>query len=45
VAGALRHRLNVAVFGLRARHGNLRTVMGGEIGITAGAVFVFGVQM
>jgi Ni/Fe-hydrogenase subunit HybB-like protein len=47
VAGVLLHRMNVAVIGLRARHWETYTPSLGEIGITlgitAGAVFVFGV--
>ena len=47
LAGVLLHRLNVAVIGLRARHWETYTPSLGEIGITlgitAGAVFVFGV--
>jgi Ni/Fe-hydrogenase subunit HybB-like protein len=47
VAGVLLHRLNVAVFGLRVRHWETYVPSWGEIGITlgitAGAVFVFGV--
>ena len=46
VAGVLLHRLNVAVFGLRVRHWETYVPSWGEIGITlgitAGAVFVFG---
>jgi Ni/Fe-hydrogenase subunit HybB-like protein len=46
VAGVLLHRLNVAVFGLRVRHWETYVPSLGEIGITlgitAGAVFVFG---
>ena len=46
VAGVLLHRLNVAVFGLRVRHWETYIPSLGEIGITlgitAGAVFVFG---
>ena len=46
VAGVLLHRLNVAVFGLRVRHWETYTPSLGEIGITlgitAGALFVFG---
>jgi Ni/Fe-hydrogenase subunit HybB-like protein len=47
VAGVLLHRLNVAVIGLRVRHWETYIPSLGEIGITlgitAGAVFVFGV--
>src|SRR5688500_15883092 len=47
VAGVLLHRLNVAVIGLRVPHWETYTPSLGEIGITlgitAGAVFVFGV--
>jgi Ni/Fe-hydrogenase subunit HybB-like protein len=47
VGGVLLHRLNVAVFGLRVRHWETYVPSLGEIGITlgitAGAVFVFGV--
>jgi Ni/Fe-hydrogenase subunit HybB-like protein len=47
VAGVLLHRLNVAVIGLRVRHWESYVPSLGEIGITlgitAGAVFVFGV--
>jgi Ni/Fe-hydrogenase subunit HybB-like protein len=47
VAGVLLHRLNVAVIGLRVRHWETYVPFLGEIGITlgitAGAVFVFGV--
>jgi Ni/Fe-hydrogenase subunit HybB-like protein len=47
VAGVLLHRLNVAVIGLRVRHWETYIPSFGEIGIslgiTAGAVFVFGV--
>ena len=46
VAGVLLHRLNVAVIGLRVRHWETYVPSLGEIGITlgitAGAVFVFG---
>ncbi len=46
VAGVLLHRVNVAVFGLRVRHWETYVPSWGEIGITlgitAGAVFVFG---
>jgi Ni/Fe-hydrogenase subunit HybB-like protein len=46
VAGVLLHRLNVAVIGLRVRHWETYTPSFGEIGvtlgITAGALFVFG---
>ena len=47
VAGVLLHRLNVAVIGLRVRHWETYVPSLGEVGITlgitAGAVFVFGV--
>jgi Ni/Fe-hydrogenase subunit HybB-like protein len=47
VFGVLLHRLNVAVIGLRVRHWESYTPSLGEVGITlgitAGAVFVFGV--
>jgi Ni/Fe-hydrogenase subunit HybB-like protein len=47
IAGVLLHRLNVAVIGLRVRHWETYIPSLGEIGITlgitAGAVFVFGV--
>ena len=47
VGGVLLHRLNVAVIGLRVRHWETYVPSLGEIGITlgitAGAVFVFGV--
>jgi Ni/Fe-hydrogenase subunit HybB-like protein len=47
VAGVLLHRLNVAVVGLRVRHWETYVPSLGEVGITlgitAGAVFVFGV--
>jgi len=47
VAGVLLHRLNVAVIGLRVRHWETYVPSLGEIGITlgltAGAVFAFGV--
>ena len=47
VAGVLLHRLNVAVIGLRVRHWESYVPSLGEVGITlgitAGAVFVFGV--
>jgi Ni/Fe-hydrogenase subunit HybB-like protein len=47
VAGVLLHRLNVAVIGLRVRHWETYTPSLGEIGITlgitAGAVFAFGI--
>jgi formate dehydrogenase iron-sulfur subunit len=47
VAGVLFHRLNVTVIGLRVRHWETYVPSLGEIGITlgitAGAVFVFGV--
>jgi Ni/Fe-hydrogenase subunit HybB-like protein len=47
VGGVLLHRLNVAVIGLRVRHWETYTPSLGEIGITlgitAGAVFVFGI--
>ena len=47
MAGVLLHRLNVAVIGLRVRHWETYVPSLGEIGITlgitAGAVFVFGV--
>jgi Ni/Fe-hydrogenase subunit HybB-like protein len=47
VTGVLLHRLNVAVIGLRVRHWETYVPSLGEIGITlgitAGAVFVFGV--
>jgi Ni/Fe-hydrogenase subunit HybB-like protein len=47
VAGVLLHRLNVAVIGLRVRHWETYIPSLGEVGITlgitAGAVFVFGV--
>jgi Ni/Fe-hydrogenase subunit HybB-like protein len=47
VGGVLLHRLNVAVIGLRVRHWETYTPSLGEIGITlgitAGAVFAFGV--
>lgn len=47
VAGVLVHRLNVAVYGLRVRHWETYIPSWGEVGITlgitAGAVFVFGV--
>ena len=47
VAGVLFHRLNVAVIGLRVRHWETYVPSLGEVGITlgitAGAVFVFGV--
>ena len=47
VFGVLLHRLNVAVIGLRVRHWESYVPSLGEvgitIGITAGAVFVFGV--
>ena len=46
VAGVLLHRLNVAVIGLRVRHWETYVPSLGEVGITlgitAGAVFVFG---
>jgi Ni/Fe-hydrogenase subunit HybB-like protein len=46
VAGVLLYRLNVAVFGLRVRHWETYVPSWEEIGITlgitAGAVFVFG---
>ena len=46
VTGVLLHRLNVTVFGLRARHWETYTPSFGEIaitlGITAAAVFAFG---
>jgi formate dehydrogenase iron-sulfur subunit len=47
VAGVLLHRLNVTVIGLRVRHWETYVPSLGEIGITlgitAGAIFVFGV--
>jgi Ni/Fe-hydrogenase subunit HybB-like protein len=47
VAGLLLHRLNVAVIGLRVRHWETYVPSLGEVGITlgitAGAVFLFGV--
>ena len=47
VAGVLLHRLNVAVIGLRVRHWETYVPSLGEVGITlgitAGAVFAFGV--
>jgi Ni/Fe-hydrogenase subunit HybB-like protein len=47
VGGVLLHRMNVAVIGLRVRHWETYTPSLGEIGITvgitAGAIFVFGV--
>ena len=47
VGGVLLHRLNVAVIGLRVRHWETYVPSLGEVaitlGITAGAVFVFGV--
>jgi Ni/Fe-hydrogenase subunit HybB-like protein len=47
VAGVLLHRLNVAVIGLRVRHWETYSPSLGEIGITlgitAGAVFAFGI--
>ncbi len=47
VLGVLHHRLNVAVVGLRVRHWETYVPSLGEIGITLGitaaAVFVFGV--
>ena len=47
VFGVLLHRLNVAVIGLRVRHWESYTPSFGEVGITlgitAGAIFVFGV--
>ena len=47
VFGVLLHRLNVAVIGLRVRHWESYTPSLGEVGITlgitAGAIFVFGV--
>jgi Ni/Fe-hydrogenase subunit HybB-like protein len=47
VAGVLLHRLNVAVIGLRVRHWETYVPSLGEVGITlgitAGAVFIFGV--
>jgi formate dehydrogenase iron-sulfur subunit len=47
LGGVLLHRLNVAVIGLRVRHWETYTPSLGEIGITlgitAGAIFVFGV--
>jgi Ni/Fe-hydrogenase subunit HybB-like protein len=47
IAGVLLHRLNVAVIGLRVRHWETYFPSFGEVaitlGITAGAVFVFGV--
>jgi Ni/Fe-hydrogenase subunit HybB-like protein len=47
VAGVLLHRLNVGVIGLRVRHWETYVPSLGEVGITlgitAGAVFVFGV--
>jgi Ni/Fe-hydrogenase subunit HybB-like protein len=47
VAGVLLHRLNVAVLGLRVRHWETYAPSLGEVGITlgitAGALFVFGV--
>jgi Ni/Fe-hydrogenase subunit HybB-like protein len=46
IAGLLLHRLNVAVIGLRVRHWETYVPSFGEVaitlGITAGAVFVFG---
>jgi Ni/Fe-hydrogenase subunit HybB-like protein len=46
IAGVLLHRLNVAVIGLRVRHWETYIPSFGEVaitlGITAGAVFVFG---
>ena len=49
VLGVLLHRLNVAVVGLRVRHWETYVPSFGEIGITlgitAGAVFVFGALM
>jgi Ni/Fe-hydrogenase subunit HybB-like protein len=47
IAGVLLHRLNVAVIGLRVRHWETYVPSLGEVGITlgitAGAIFVFGV--
>jgi Ni/Fe-hydrogenase subunit HybB-like protein len=47
VAGVLLHRLNVTVIGLRVRHWETYYPSLGEIGITlgitAGAIFLFGV--
>jgi Ni/Fe-hydrogenase subunit HybB-like protein len=47
VGGVLLHRLNVAVIGLRVRHWETYTPSLGEVGITlgitAGAIFAFGV--
>ena len=47
VAGVLLHRLNVAVVGLRVRHWETYVPSLGEVGITlgitAGAMFVFGI--